>query len=318
MRVLEQEKRFQRYILNDLPENERTEIEDSYMADGEFFDLVQIAEDELVDDYVRGRMASRDRSLFEKNYLCVQDHRQRVETARALLAIADARAAERPAVNATPWQRLQLALRFDSPGIRWALAAGFMLAVLGGPVMVLRINRLSAELDSVRGEQRALQQREQGLRDELALQKDKDESLSDDLTQEKRERGRLEEDIAKLREAQSPQPPVVFSLGSSNTGHFPGQPETLEVPRGAETVRLQMPLFEDTFQDYLITVKDTQGKEVLQRSLQSTKTTRGSVVSLRLPTRQLNAATYHLTLSGTHDKKTFEELTSYDLRIVKK
>lgn len=317
MRVMDQENQLKRYLLNDLPGDQREAVEDRYLADREWFDRLQVAEDDLVDAYVQGRLTARERALFEQNYMCIAEHRRRVELARALMAYTDARAAARPPAKVSLGRRFARTLRLDSPAVRWVLATGFMLALVGGPFMAWRLSRLSAELDSLRAEQRALQQREQELSGELAQQRSKAESLTDELAQEKQVSSQQEQELEKLREAQSPQPSVVYSFGNGGEP-LPGQAETLEIPRGAQTVRLQMPLLEDRFQTYLVTIKDAQAKEVWQGWLQATHNASGSSVMLRLPARLLNAGRYSLTLSGTNDRKNFEELAAYELRVVRK
>lgn len=76
-----------RYLLGELPEKERSELEELYFSDNSVFTLLSVVEDELVDDYVRGVLQD-DRERFERNYLNSEERRRRVQLARDLLSIA--------------------------------------------------------------------------------------------------------------------------------------------------------------------------------------------------------------------------------------
>lgn len=105
-----------RYLLGELPEADRTTLEERYFQDEELFESVREAEHALVDDYVAGRLGAGDHASFERHYLSTPGHVERVAVARALAAAegtADVRAPGRP----TAW--------------RWALAAALLLGTLG-------------------------------------------------------------------------------------------------------------------------------------------------------------------------------------------
>ena len=46
-----------RYLLGQLAEDERQQLEEKMMADNEFFNRVLLAEDEMVEEYVQGEMS---------------------------------------------------------------------------------------------------------------------------------------------------------------------------------------------------------------------------------------------------------------------
>ena len=89
MPTIELDKKLTRYLLGDLSEQERIEIEDRYLSNKEFFDELVVAEDELIDDCVRGKLSGKDRELFEQNFLTSTARRERVKSSRALMEFAD-------------------------------------------------------------------------------------------------------------------------------------------------------------------------------------------------------------------------------------
>jgi hypothetical protein len=104
-----------RYLLGDLPESEANSLEQQYFTDDEAFERVWAVENDLVDDYVAGRLAAGDRGRFERRYLASPRHRERLATARALRG-AGVASSRRRAI----------------PVLGWAVAAVVLLAVVAG------------------------------------------------------------------------------------------------------------------------------------------------------------------------------------------
>lgn len=77
----------ERYLLGDLPEEQRWELASRYTADQALYEELCAAEEDLVDSYVRGELGVRDRKLFERQYLYSAPRRQKLEMARAFLAL---------------------------------------------------------------------------------------------------------------------------------------------------------------------------------------------------------------------------------------
>src|SRR5688500_20133118 len=72
-----------RYLLGSLPEEERTRLEQQFFSDDQVFEELEIAEDELIDGYVRAELSTDDRRQFEK-LLVSPRLAERVELARIL------------------------------------------------------------------------------------------------------------------------------------------------------------------------------------------------------------------------------------------
>ena len=56
------------FLLGCLPEAEREDIERAALESAEFFECIEALEQELILDYVQGRLTSADRSAFESAY----------------------------------------------------------------------------------------------------------------------------------------------------------------------------------------------------------------------------------------------------------
>jgi hypothetical protein len=73
-----------RYLLRDLTPEEQEEIERRYFSDPEYLGLVEATEGDLIDAYVRRELSRGQRKLFEENFLCTRERRERLKMAEAL------------------------------------------------------------------------------------------------------------------------------------------------------------------------------------------------------------------------------------------
>jgi hypothetical protein len=80
------------YLLGRLPAEARDQMDDEYFTDRETFEEMLAAENDLVDEYVRGQLSGSDRKAFEREYLNTPEGRQKVALARTLVQYVDASA----------------------------------------------------------------------------------------------------------------------------------------------------------------------------------------------------------------------------------
>jgi hypothetical protein len=73
-----------RYLLRDLGTEEQEEIERRYFSDPEYLALIEAAEGDLIDAYVRRELSRAQRRQFEENFLCTRERRERLKMAEAL------------------------------------------------------------------------------------------------------------------------------------------------------------------------------------------------------------------------------------------
>jgi hypothetical protein len=72
------------YLLGDASDDQRRVIEDRFFADDAFFDRVELAEDELVEAYLRDELSSQDRVRFETHFLQSPRRREMTEISQLL------------------------------------------------------------------------------------------------------------------------------------------------------------------------------------------------------------------------------------------
>src|SRR5262245_31986291 len=81
----ENENSFYRFLLGDLSPVEQERIEIRLLEDLEFQELIQAAEFDLIDDYIRGDLTAEDVRRFERVFLNSHARRRKLVTARILL-----------------------------------------------------------------------------------------------------------------------------------------------------------------------------------------------------------------------------------------
>jgi hypothetical protein len=74
----------ERYLLGDVSDDKRSEIEQGYFADDAYFDQLIDVQNDLFDSYARGTLPAADRKRFEERFLTRGSGIDRVEFARAL------------------------------------------------------------------------------------------------------------------------------------------------------------------------------------------------------------------------------------------
>jgi len=135
---MQAEREIRDYLLGALPAERLQNVEQRILADDEFHQEIEIAEEELLDDYVRGRLPPQERRLFEEHFLASPLRRQRLKFARAFQEKLNSPA------PATP--RAFLARSADL--YRYALVASLILAAFLGSVSYRASKTIQEERDS--------------------------------------------------------------------------------------------------------------------------------------------------------------------------
>jgi hypothetical protein len=305
-----QEQLMRRYLLGELPEAEQVALEERVFADEAHLEEVCAIENQLVDDYVRGRLTRRDHTQFETYYLSSPRHRERVDVAQMLLQAADAAQAAAPssAWLASWW----VALR--GPQFAWGLALANLLLFVGlGSWLWLERTRLQAQLTALRTEQTSTQARERALAQQVATQGQQNERLANELAQLR------ERQTAQVHAAPQPTRPTILSfLLTASLLRGGSEPQHLTLPRGTSQIELKLRLETHAYTSYEAVLHTVEGTEVLRRrQLQARPGPNGALVALKVPTPQLPAGDYILTLSGQTTAGQTEELNRYFFRVIR-
>jgi len=306
-----QENLIHRYLLGDLPESEQAALEERYFADSEIFERIWESENRLVDNYVRGRLSPADRARFEEHYLASPIHRQRVATARNLLAAADeyAHAHNAPEVRPSFLQRLTAWSRL-SPGWQLTMAAGMLSLMAGGLWLLVERTQLRGALRSLQTENVARQNRERELARQIAVEQSGRDQLSAELE-------RLRKQQTEARPVQNPAPPsvlTIFSFALSPIGVRGSAGQIIEVTPNTDQVQLQLKIAPGDWQSFEASIQTAERQSVWsQRGLKP----RAGKVIVNVPARKLPFNDYILTLTGANRAGEAREIDQYSFRVIR-
>ena len=119
------------YLLGRLAPESRESVERRLFSDDRvFWEHLALVEEELIDQYARGEFDGEDSARFERDFLCTDERRAKLELARALKAYVERKQESRR--RAWDWLRGPVA----TPA--WALAAAATL-VLALPAVVWQL-----------------------------------------------------------------------------------------------------------------------------------------------------------------------------------
>ena len=127
--------RLRQYLLGRLKDDAREEIEKHLLANDEIYQELLIVEDEIVDEYLEGKLEERDRLAFETHFLATPDRQEKFRFGRAfkrhVAARSDIAAAEtspRTKLSPIPTPR-RLSRFFPSSALAIAAAVVLLIAV---------------------------------------------------------------------------------------------------------------------------------------------------------------------------------------------
>ena len=144
------------YLLGKLPEEDRKRFDDLSLMDDEFTDLLELVENELIDQYVRGELTGDTLKCFSSHYLASPIRREKVEFAEEFLRTLDMPPNEEStikiAVVQPRWFRSSVT---SHPWLKWgsAVVAIFLLVV----AVYLNLRKYRSKKSNLTGTSRAVQ-----------------------------------------------------------------------------------------------------------------------------------------------------------------
>lgn len=308
-----------RYLLGKLSDAESARLEERSFVEDRVFDLIESAEDELIDAYVGGGLSSEDRERFENKLLKSERVAERVEFARLFSKSAPPQLVGYEPVNTRWWDRWFQVSFIQSPAFRGVGLAGFLLAVGIVPALLWMQQRANNRHSLERA---AIEQQRQQLAQQLAEQQAKTNQLAADLQTSKAEEVRLQGELQATKEelarsAAQPAAPASIVL-FSNSIRAPGERSVLSVPSNASTIRLKLILESDDYSSYQATISSPAGEVLSSGDLKATRSGKTRMINLEFSSRRLSTGEYAVSLRGRTPSGTYERVADYSVRVTKK
>jgi hypothetical protein len=345
----EDQQTIRRYLLDDVAPEERRRLEERLLDDGDdFFDQLQLAEWELVDDYVTGNLSEAERARFREAFLSTSERHEQLRFAELLRShFADAplkKSVTDEEGAPSSWLR-KLARLFspERPAVGFALACALVLAVCVAAAAGFRAWRLGRRLDELQARQSPASAVDQArLEQQLAEERSRREAAAQGLSREQERRAALEDELARMRQggeqgeaaaASTARPPaarqtaqarrgaasgiLALALSSGGVTRDLGERKEARLGAGTKVVRLLLEVGDDDYQSFSAALEDADGKSLLVKDSLLPKTTRGgrTVTFDVLAKRLAGGGDFQLLLSGRTSQGNLEETGRYYFRV---
>jgi hypothetical protein len=303
-----------RYLLGELSEQETTQFEEKYFSDDGVFEELRFVETELVDAYVRGELSESEKQQFEGRYLNGPERKEKVESARRLLAVLAHIPRPEPVASKgrVGWRSMLEELSSVPVWARIGYSTAG-LAILAFALVVLVQNRsLRSESGRMRLEHAAILNRNQELERQVARLSEAGGRPTPDESGEK---------IAQLQTQESLIASIRLRPGSPRSAVTHTSNE-LVIPRTARWVVLSLSLGSDREypNGYRAIVETASGDEIerVDRLKSRTASDEERVVEVQLSAELLSSDAYIVRLLGCKAKRSEEEVDDYTFQVVKR
>lgn len=284
------------------------------------FEDIDIAEEELIDAYVRNQLSVNERKLIEKGLRTSPQLIDRLHFARMLAGAAD-RAAEdevfsdQEELPPSPRKWWQLALPWKlQPAVTLSFAAYALILVIGGGGVLAGWIKLRRESQQLAQQQAAVERQRLELEKSAAEQQSATAQLMAQLREEQQRREADQQLIAELRESQNQKPTATiatfFLLPALRASE---NEKELRPPAGTSRIKLQLAVDSIDYRGFVVQVKNSQDKVIFQSKVPSPRS--GKLVTITIPSNVLPAGAYSLQLSGISTDGTSELVGNYNFRI---
>ena len=308
-----------RYLLGELSESERADLERRYFADSTFFERLSQCESDLMDDYARGRLSPETRERFEKAYLADPERRARLRFSEALVAKLDREVSPglipQEAETTSWWQKLFVPFIGGQRALAFSFAV-LLLMVLGSAWLLLRTSRLRNELAQTRATEAAREQHEHELQQQLIDEQARNQQLIAELD---RERAQPTPEVGIASPKNTAPAFVSLLLVASGVRGAETKSPTLSIPAGTQEVRIELKTAENEYQSYQLELHALGGKAIFDhKKVKPTMTKSGANFGFSVPASRFTSGDYILTLKGVMPTGEVEDVSKSLFRVEKK
>lgn len=314
-----------RYLLGDLSEQEEENFEQRYFADDRAFEELQATEGEVIDAYVRGELPDRGRQHFKKTLAKSRRLQERVAIARvfseSLSRRSRNRSAKTPVDTRESWWQRFLPGWFERRAVMTPLfAAGLLLMVIGGALVLVQSIRLRSESQRLATERAEMQRQREEMARSSAEQLDKLDRMNSALKDAQVRAELSETRLKELQQQTGDQNPrmerplfatLMLTPGSLRSG---GSSRELNILPENSSVQLQLALLKVNYRDYRVTIVGPGNKPIHKTLKPSSR----SMLTISLPARLFSSGDYTASVSGITPAGKIEPVDDYEFRVIDK
>lgn len=268
-----------RFLLGDLNDEAREQVEKRIFTDGEYRQEVLIVEDELLEEYALGELSEPERELFQVHYLSTPRQMQKLRVSRALNKYAASHVVPLPAVEPGFISRL-----IDLTRTRNRLPKLVFVTLLG--VLVFAGFWFARQTWRARSYQARLNHELAQLNSAQSLAAAPDSSVV-----------ALTFPRVQLRDPNS-------------------RVNVAKITDNVTVVRLQIPLLATPHESFQASLRTSGGSQVLTMSnLKPLRQDHSNMLVLQLPARILTNNDYQLTVRAANLNGQIEDVGDYSFRV---
>ena len=319
-----------RYLLGDLPEQEREQVEQRLMSDDDLYEQLLVAEDELIDEYVSSELPEQERAKFSRHFLSVPELRQDVKFAsvlrkRALETAPQEVVAQKSAEPARVLPFGWLGTLFMRPAFGASLAAALLAVVVLATWLAAQNSQLKRQLGQLQVRQSPTPEPMPGLQEQLASERLRNEQLSAEL---RRQQELLADESRKLqeaREAQARQQTAGAQTLRQRVATFvalaltpgvmrdSGELKKVSLSPDIREVRVRLDLAAGGHSSYRAALLTADEREVW--TARGLRAAGAKYVQVNIPARLIKPDDYRILLSGVTSAGEVDELDNYYFRV---
>jgi hypothetical protein len=313
------------YLLGTLPADEAERLDELSITDDGFAEALKVAENDLVDAYVRGELTGWQLERFQSFYLASPLRREKVKFGNALRTFVDTPASFQPSteqktlpasVPAAKRRSLWELLTTPSRVLQFGTALATLALVIVGGWLVLQNIRLRQQVTATQMRRDALTVREQQLLSELERERQASVSSQQELSRVREERQQLEDQLSKTQPPSSlPEASVaVVRLVPQMRGA--SQVQTLSVLPQTQRVATHLELEATDYPVYRVALVEASSDRVLWRS-GLLKAGADKTLRVSFPANLLKPQTYLMRVSGVSIGGQSETVADYPFRVAR-
>lgn len=318
----EQNNLAERFLLGKLTEAETIKIEEEYFGKNNHFENILIAENELIDAYVKGGLSPEDKKRFENRLLLNPKQRQRVEFAKTLVKYASSLPAAEE-LNSAPtkpkWSSIFAEFFSAKPMLSYSFAVAAFI-IFGGALWLAINNNSSqfsqnSELASAPPAEIEIQKPsiETQFDEQKLLNEANAESAAPRLPKVNQSQPAPKSRTEQPKKSAAP----VFSTIILPLGLTRGDTTTTKsfvIPAKANFVNMRLKFEEGNFASYFALLEIVEGQRIWSGKI--TKPPKNeNVVTATVPARLLQKADYIITLKGLTNDGAYELVSDSSFKV---
>ena len=321
-----------RYLLGTLTDDEKARLEERYFLDDSDFEQLEIAEDELIDRFVRNDLSEEEARRFQK-LLISPRLAERVEVAR-ILAKRTAPQPQKeelpevPVVRVQPrrpswWENFFGPAAVATPAFRPAMALALTFMLLTTVALIFVWTKLRTDTQRLAREQQQREVLERQIAEEQGRSRTLEEQLNQARQQNEEQQQQFAEKYEQLAEQQRQTAALIFpftlSPGGGTRGSGGGSGPTIKIPRGVRAVSIDLNVTHGDYSRYNAIVRNADsGKEVATPAQLEPFTRKGrKYITLRIDANHLTAGTYTIRVNGVTSTGEAENFDDYPFQVTR-